>query len=116
MAKPTILKYSLLNFVDDVDREFAFLKTDFKMTEHSSTHTSHASTPSSPFGFAETVFSGSPSIAFASANAKVTISHDPRGSVEVSIAQLMPPFRSMSVEELARGAADKDATFYGEIY
>jgi hypothetical protein len=34
----------------------------------------------------------------------------------VSIAQLMPPFRSMTVEELARGAADKDATVYGEIY
>jgi hypothetical protein len=116
MAKPIILKYSLLNFLDDIDREFGFLKTDFKMVEHSSTHTAHVSTPSSPFGLAESVFSTAPIIAFASPNAKVTISHDPRGAVEVAIAQLIPPFRSVTVEDLARGADDKDATVYGETY
>lgn len=112
MKNPSVLPYTLLEFITDVDREFAFLKTELGMTEDSSSHTARAT----PFGFSESVFTTSPTTTFASARGKVTICHDSRGAVEVNIRGLEAPYPTASVQELASAAGELDAATYGQDY
>lgn len=108
--------YSVGRFFDDVEREFAFLRTDYGMTEASSKHISFVDPGISPLGLETPVAVASPSIVYDSQLARVIITHDQRAAVDVRVEQLVPPFRSLTVQELVKEAGATDDQRYGEIY
>jgi hypothetical protein len=114
-SKPPI-PYATGQFFGDVEREFAFLKTEFGMVETSSTHTAFGIDRESPLGMREPARTGVPIIRYGSDHSRVVFALDPRGAVEVAVERLPVLHGRVSVQDLAVAAGAPDAGRYGEIY
>lgn len=110
------IPYSTGQFFSDVEREFAFLKSEFGMKETSSTHTSHGGDRESPLGMSEPARSSAPVIKYGSDHARVVFALNPRDTVEVAVERLPLSAGRKSVQELAVAASAPDASRYHESY
>lgn len=110
------LSYSVGQFFEDVEREFAFLRHEYKMSEALSKHTSFVDVGISPLGLETPVAMASPRIVYDSQHARVAIAHDQEAAVHVIVEQLVAPYRTVSVRELAHEAGIVDDQRYDASY
>ena len=108
-----VLRYTIGDFLHDLDREFRFLE-ELGYREDSSTWMSHdsASPPDTLFG--ESVFSAAPVVKYRGPRGRVIVAHDPRGEVQVSVH--VPAGSSLDVQELVARKDTRAAQRYGGIY
>jgi hypothetical protein len=113
MMTRKVLRYTIGDFLHDLDREFHFLeKLGYK--EDSSTWTSHETAAPSGTLFGESVFSAAPIVKYRGPGGRVTVAHDPRGEVQVSVVSL--DGRSFDIQEIVAKQDIRAAQRYGGIY
>jgi len=109
-----VLRYSVGDFLSDIDREFRFLE-EIGYQEDASTWNSHdrASPPGTMFG--ESVFTAAPIVKYRGpSGARVVIAHDPRGEVQLSIQPSSGG--SLDIQEVVAKQDKRAAQRYGGVY
>lgn len=108
-----VLRYTIGDFLHDLDREFRFLE-EFGYQEDSSTWSSHEGASPSGTLFGESVFSAAPIVKYRGPRGRVIVAHDPRGEVQVSVHPV--DGSNLDIQELVAKQDIRAAQRYGGVY
>jgi hypothetical protein len=107
--------YSVADFFSDAKREFAFLK-EMGYVLASTQFTGFSGKLGIKPLMSDPVERAGPILRFEAPGVQVTIAHDPRAEVQVSVSRLTGDCRSATVEEIVRTSGVRHSNEFGGIY